>query len=208
MPWGRIDDSFYDHPKLDRLGPDRLPAIGLHWLAVSWCNRWLTDGVVTRDRVEKLGGSAALADALVVACLWERHPDGYLIHDFLEFNDSRADVEGRRRAERDKKRAQRNAGAGRAFATGSVTQNPSTGRFMSPQVSPGDSPGESRQVSPSTRPVPSRPIPSHLSVVENDDGRLPPPTPEEVEAARRTLSDPKAPKWDIRQAEFVLRRAS
>lgn len=128
MPWGRVDDTLYDHPKLDRLGRDRLPALGLHLVAISWCNRWLTDGHVPDERVRRLEGTARLADALVTAGLWERVEGGYQVHDFLDFNDSRADVEARREADRDKKRAQRAAGAGKAVETGAVV-NGSGGRF-------------------------------------------------------------------------------
>lgn len=91
MPWGRIDDSLYDHPKLDHLG-HRLAAVGLHALALSWCNRWLTDGEVPRRQVVKLGGTVRLADELVTAGLWERHGQDYRIHDYLDYNQSRQEV--------------------------------------------------------------------------------------------------------------------
>lgn len=152
MPWGRIDDGFYDHPKLDRLGKDRLSAVGLHWLAVSWSNRWLTDGAITRERVTKLGGTPRLADVLVDAGLWDRDGDGYRIHDFLEFNESKADVEAKRLAERDKKRRERAKGAA------AVSHDGKTGRFaVSPGVSPRDTAGTPEGSHPLTVPLPSRP---------------------------------------------------
>ena len=92
MPWGRLDDSLYDHPKLDRLGRNRLACIGLNTVAVSWCNRYLTDGALPADRVVRLGGTLSLADVLVEAGLWERTDDGYRIHDFLDYNQSKEDV--------------------------------------------------------------------------------------------------------------------
>lgn len=55
MPWGRLDDSFYDHPKLDDLGSSRLAGAGLWAIAISWCNRRLTDGLVPRERIRQLG---------------------------------------------------------------------------------------------------------------------------------------------------------
>lgn len=154
MPWGRVDDGFYDHPKLDRLGKDRMPAAGLYWVAVSWCNRWLTDGLVPRDRVTRLGGSIRLAELLVDAELWEREGRDYRVHDFLEFNDSREVVEANREAEREKKRRQRAAGS-------AAVTNGEGGKFVSRQaslgLSPGDTRRDSRGESPATRPVPSRP---------------------------------------------------
>jgi hypothetical protein len=169
MPWGRVDDSLYDNPKLDKLGKDRLACVGLHFLAISWCNRWLTDGLVPADRVSRLGGTPRLVAALVGADLWEPVGDGYHVHDFLEFNDSREQVLATRAAEREKKRKQRAVGAGKAVGSGAVVNDPTSGRFMSPEaslaVSPDVSPGDSRGVSPSTRPVPSRPVPSINGVV-------------------------------------------
>jgi hypothetical protein len=97
MPWGRIDDGFYDHPKLDDLGRNRLACIGLYALALSWSNRYLTDGHIPDDRVKRLGGTPVLADALVRAGLWDKLVDGYRIHDFLDYNESADDVRERRR---------------------------------------------------------------------------------------------------------------
>lgn len=170
MPWGRIDDGFYDHPKLDGLGRDRLPAVGLHWLAVSWCNRWLTDGLLTRERVAKLGGTPRLADLLVASGLWEQEGDDFRIHDFLDFNESKADVEAVREAEREKKRRQRAGGAGKAVQTGAVVNAPGSGRFVSPGVSPGDSLGDSPPVSPGVSPS-TRPGPSRPDHTDGDSGR-------------------------------------
>lgn len=92
MPWGRIDDTFYDHPKLERLGKHRLAAIGLHALALSWCNRWLTDGVIPASRVRWFGGTTGQTSALVEAGMWETAEGGFRIHDFLEYNQSKAAV--------------------------------------------------------------------------------------------------------------------
>lgn len=97
MSWGRIDDNFHDHPKVELVS---LEAIGLHWLAVSYCNRQKTDGRITLHRVRVLArrtDGERLADELVnartaddKAGLWERDGDGYRIHDFLHFNRSAA----------------------------------------------------------------------------------------------------------------------
>lgn len=104
MPWGRIDDGLYDHPKLDRLGAHRLAGVGLWSLAISWCNRRLTDGHLPADRIRLLGGTTALADRLVDAGMFDRCAEGYRVHDFLEFNESRETVEARREADRKRKR--------------------------------------------------------------------------------------------------------
>jgi hypothetical protein len=96
MAWGRIDDTFYDHPKLDELGRYRLPCVGLYVLALSWSNRYLTDGYIPFERVKKLGGTKFLAERLVRVGLWDLLVDGYRIHDFLDYNDSGDAVRRRR----------------------------------------------------------------------------------------------------------------
>lgn len=114
MPWGRIDDTWYDHPKLDLLEdvgtwPDRLAAAGLDSLAWSWCNRFLTDGHVPAATVAKLGGTRELAELLVRIGRWEVSQTGYQIHDFLVYNDSRQQVLERRQKEANRKAAYRAA---------------------------------------------------------------------------------------------------
>jgi hypothetical protein len=98
MPWGKLDDSLYDHPKLDALGRQRLPCVGLWAVAISWSNRRLTDGHIPTDRIRLLGGTHGQAEALVAAGLFDVAEDGYLIHDFTDFNDSREAVMARRAA--------------------------------------------------------------------------------------------------------------
>ena len=121
MPWGRIDDSLYDHPKLNDLGRYRLQCIGLWTVAISWANRYLTDGHIPTDQVKRLGGSTALADHLVRAGLWQKVADGYRVHDFLEFNASRREVEAGRAAARERMRKKRSGEVREKFAFGSPT---------------------------------------------------------------------------------------
>lgn len=158
MTWGRIDDTLYDHPKVVCLGKLRLPAIGLHVLALSWSNRYLTDGLVPADQVARLGGPRKLAEALVAAGLWELDRAGYRIHDYLDYNDSREVVLRRRNAEREKKRRQRALGAG------AVGHDPDDGRFSSRGDAAGDDSPDS--------PVDSEPV-SHEDATEDALGDSP-----------------------------------
>lgn len=99
MPWGRCDDSFYDHPKVRRLvAESRLAACGLYWRAISFCNRHLTDGRLAPEDVEFLDGTVDLAAELVRVALWDEVRGGYRIHDYLTFNKSRAQVLKERKA--------------------------------------------------------------------------------------------------------------
>lgn len=99
MPWGRVDDTFHSHPKVMSIPPDiRMAAVGLHWMAISWCNAHLTDGRVPSHAIAALGGTDEQASALVRARLWHRAGRSYRVHDFLDFNASRVSTEERHRA--------------------------------------------------------------------------------------------------------------
>ncbi len=172
MPWGRIDDSLYDHPKLDALGRNRLACVGLNTLAQSWCNRWLTDGHVPADRVRKLGGTVALAETLVTAGMWERTDGGYQIHDFLDYNDSREEVTAQRAAARERMREHRRN------RNGSSDDVPANLAGSSDDVPVPR--GRPRAPAPQrSRPVPSRPypVPSEEGAREADVAAAPPRPP-------------------------------
>jgi hypothetical protein len=173
MPWGRLDDSLYDHPKLDRLeDAERLAAVGLWALAISWSNRFLTDGHIPRGRIERLGGTIALADALVGAELFDASSTGYEIHDFLEFNDSRADVIARREYEAQRKaewrKRKRPGGTDDGTPEASTHDVPSgvpvgqadTKASDVPPSVPVSVPRDSRARGRSANPGPSRPVPA------------------------------------------------
>lgn len=187
MPWGRVDDTWYDHPKLEDLDesrewPDRLAAAGLNSLAWSWCNRFLTDGKIPRATVTKLGGTIELADMLARVGLWETVPGGYQIHDFLVYNDSAEQVRARRATEAARKaewRAKKRPG-GTTNGTASVDDDPvppsvpaghdvppGHGADLShrdianvPPSVPPSVPGFHARASRSANPDPTRPVPS------------------------------------------------
>jgi len=98
VPWAKLDDQFSDHPKVVAAGP----LAG--WLAVCglcYASRYLTDGYIPLAQVRKLAdldNAAELTDRLVAAGLWEAIEGGYMIHDYLEYNPSRAQVLAAREA--------------------------------------------------------------------------------------------------------------
>src|SRR3954447_6425075 len=61
MPRGKPDDTLYDRPKVEQLGDQegdpacwKVAGIGLLTLAISWCNRHLTDGHISLRQIAKL----------------------------------------------------------------------------------------------------------------------------------------------------------
>jgi hypothetical protein len=149
MPWGKLDDSLYDHPKLDKLGRQRMACAGLWAVSISWCNRRLTDGFVPLSRVAQLGGTVAQADHLVKAGLFEKVPEGYQVHDFLDFNDSkeyvllrRAKDAERQRVQRESKQESQRDTAGTNGVTPPVSPSPARGRVPGPSSPVPSLPGQ------------------------------------------------------------------
>lgn len=104
MTWFRVDDSFWNHPKVRRLyeAPGNVrkaqAAITLWLRAGTYCSHYLTDGAVDMAWVCHERGTIAALD-LVRVGLWERRARGFVFHDYLAYNPSRADVErGRAKA--------------------------------------------------------------------------------------------------------------
>lgn len=175
MPWGRVDDTYYDHPKLDQVealhGPlMRLAVAGLNALAWSYCNRFLTDGLLVSRAVAKLGAMPEVVAAAVECELWDAVPTGYQVHDFLDHNDSREVILARREKEAKRKadwRAGKGAKAGPDGTEDEPTHDVPPGQPKRPAVRPGVSPGgtraraqRARDATRSANPVPSRPVPS------------------------------------------------
>lgn len=163
MPWGKVDDNHYDHPKVLSIPRAiRNAADGLYWRAISRCNRTLSDGWLTDGDLDVIDSDQRLVDALVTAGLWERKPDGRLrIHDYLAHNKSKAEVLKERRT---KAEAGRSGGlaSGRARAKQNRKQTPSKSEA-----------GASQSVEPPSRPVPTRPLQS--GSLEPDALRAPAP---------------------------------
>ena len=98
MSWAKLDDGFYDHPKLLQIS---LEAAGLFCFALSYSSRHSTDGHLTHDAVRMLSrGNDALASRLVVVGLFDATKTGAVIHDFLTYNPSSSEVAKRRKGQR------------------------------------------------------------------------------------------------------------
>lgn len=107
MGWAKLDDGFFYHRKVIECSND---AKLLFLASVTHCAGQLTDGFVSFAAADSLArllnvrGPATMAQ-LVTNGLWEEHPGGYLVHDYLDQNPT-ADQELARRA-RDKERTAR-----------------------------------------------------------------------------------------------------
>lgn len=109
MPWFKVDDGFYDHPKVLELD---MAARGLWVMAGAYCARHLTDGVITGRQIKVIGGTQKQAEKLVAAGLWsadDAPPSArrYAFNDWREFQPTREDVLSKRREDAERKRLAR-----------------------------------------------------------------------------------------------------
>lgn len=152
MVWVRLDEDFADHPKIAALG-DLMPLAGwLHVCALCYCNRHLTDGFLPSAKVHSLasfrhlsvatGGikdmaqfghdieTDELVEALVDVGMWEEAPGGYLLHDYLDYQPSRAEweAEQKQKSEAGKK--------GASVRWGRQSMAPAIAPVMAPAMAP------------------------------------------------------------------------
>src|SRR5215472_9101213 len=89
MPFALMDDKFWAHPKLVRVGNE---AAAVYLRSIGYAADQLTDGEVPRAIALLLCGDAescARVSALLVAHrLWEMRGDDFAVHDYLDWNRS------------------------------------------------------------------------------------------------------------------------
>lgn len=165
MTWARLDDMFPWSRKVRRLTD---AAFRLHVTGIVSCARDLTDGHITPDDLGEfppMRGTDKRLDELIDRGVW--HARGHdcpkcpqppvacwYIHDYLDHNPSKADVEAAREKQRERQRNSRMRKAGVPVDDGDVTRD-------SP-VTHASVTRESRSPSQPvpTQPVPTRPVPS------------------------------------------------
>lgn len=104
MTWVKLDDGFYRNRKARLAGKD---GRALFLAGLCHCSSALTDGHVGTYDLPVIAAEAevkpAVARRLVDVGLWMEVDDGWLVHDYQQYNRSAADVrsereEGRKRA--------------------------------------------------------------------------------------------------------------
>lgn len=109
MSYVRLDDNFADHPKLRRYSRRaRCSAGWLHVEALCYAGRHNTDGFIPSEVAGEFGSQADIARLTAPfnnGCgLWEVTDGGYLIHDYLDYNPSRREVDEKRDKARERMR--------------------------------------------------------------------------------------------------------
>lgn len=162
MSWLKLDDQMAEHRKTRRaIRAGGLAAFGLHTLALLHCSRYLTDGFIDEEFVEEAFDAAktrpkdrkAIVQALIDGGQWVPCDDGWHLHDYLDHNPSRADVEAKRAEDRVKKSA---AGKKGAAARWHKDDKPD-GKSIAACHEPAN--GSPRHAGPDVPMAPSRPVP-------------------------------------------------
>ena len=86
MTWVRLDNGFPEHPKVLPLSD---AAFRAEVIAICYASRYLTDGWVPSP------ARRAVAGELVKAQLWLPDGDGYQLHDYLDWQQRRAQAQER-----------------------------------------------------------------------------------------------------------------
>ncbi len=179
----------------------------IHTAAICWCSQHLTDGIIPRRQAWKLGAEDESSrpgewiDELLRASLFEiAGPDAYRVHDFLEYNPSKEEVEQARWASTEQRRraGQARAQSGTRDAKGRLL--PSGQARPSTADSPAEPPAESSGPLASLGPAEPAPFPFPvpvfpINVPELSEAHSPaatPAAPPARAAIRRQDSSPRA----------------
>ena len=96
MAYTNTDYSFWTNPKIRFAGRD---AAFLYIAGNGFCNEYLTDGFISDTDIETVAFNAfqrqpkKAVESLVKAGLWDRVSGGYMIHDYLDYNKSKQEIE-------------------------------------------------------------------------------------------------------------------
>jgi len=119
VAWGKIDDKLWGSPKWLATGP-RARAL---WVsALSWSMDQLTDGVIPSHVLPVLGGSRRDAGDLCRSGLWEEHPEGWVFHDWADYQPSKARILAEREAAAERQKRARERAAAKKRGNETVTE--------------------------------------------------------------------------------------
>lgn len=184
MTWFKIDDSFYDHPKVFDASDS---AVALWVRAGCWSARNLTDGVIPGRLAFRLCDDPMKAAAeLVERGLWEQVGDDYVFHDWHDYQPAREDVLAKREEARERMRAHR---AKRAQER-SPERSPERSRELQAKFAPPDP----------TRPDPTSPNGERETSADADGTLFPPQEPEKPKKGRRKPEVPLPGNFAITDA--------
>ena len=102
MPWFKLDDKGWCHPKVMAAGNR---AYGAWCRAGQWASQQMSDGFVPASICRAIDQAPSVWVALLKAGMIQSAEGGYTIHDYLAYNPSRAQLEAKQAAQREGGRA-------------------------------------------------------------------------------------------------------
>lgn len=107
MAWARIHDGAMSHPKIMALSDSAFRV----WVkGLAYCQLNLTDGLIPMQAAKELGASKRLISELISPlsgyefALWEVHPIGFCVRDYLFWNDSRERIQTKQLEAKERRR--------------------------------------------------------------------------------------------------------
>lgn len=150
-PWAKVEVGYMRHQKFLALNGN---SIALWHEGKDYCDTHHTDGMIPREALKTFRFSGKkTVEMLLKSCgpkpdgnpfapLWESHPIGFKMHDYLDHNDCREEVleriekaDERREAERDRKAAWRLAKKDKAEVSHGTSGGTEAGTVPSPSRS-------------------------------------------------------------------------
>lgn len=107
MGWFKVDDNYFQHPKVWEVGE---AGALLNLQGIAYCSANQTDGRIPKTIVRKLTDNPdyeEVIECLIEARLWRESGKHYVIHDYLEHQSSRAQIRAKQKGNRDRKRKSR-----------------------------------------------------------------------------------------------------
>jgi len=129
----RLDTGWHNNPKVLRLSDK---GMALHAWSISYCDAARSDGFIAQDawpaRFRRAVGE------LERSGMWERCHGGYYLHDYLQYNRSRARIDDYMRAKREAGRAGGQASASaRAAPNGRAKRQQMLNEHLKQNSTPG-----------------------------------------------------------------------
>ncbi len=131
----RLDTGWHAHPKILALS---VAGMAVHAWSISYCDDALTDGFIPMGAWPSKRGFNGGIKELVAAGLWLPVQGGYQLHDFTDYNHTKAHVEAVRAAMRANGRA---GGQASAAAKRQQFANQNAEQIAKQKPTPGPGPG-------------------------------------------------------------------
>lgn len=95
LPWVRVDSNIAQHDKIQRLlkadpSPKRWQAFSSFVCSIGWSGGAGTDGRIPSYALDVIYGTQTTARLLVKHGLWEECLDGWVIHNYAEYQQTEA----------------------------------------------------------------------------------------------------------------------